>query len=152
MVLLMIVLVTVGVLVARPMPTPAQEKLSGALYLRVDGSLDPPHVLFSTLAPPPVVERKSSGNYTLTFSSEYDFLVGTSEGLHFGHGQTRNTLLMATPDRTELNQWHIQTVELTHKGGNEAPASYFRGRDTVFNLVIYGQSVGAATGVNFEAK
>jgi hypothetical protein len=152
MVLMMIVLVTVAILVAQPMPTPAQEKVSEANYLRIDGSLDPPHVLFSTLSPPPAVERKSSGNYTLTFGSEYDFLVGTSEGLHFGHGQTRSTLLMATPDRTELNQWHIQTVELTHKGGSEASASYFRGRDTIFNLVIYGQSVDGVTGVKFEAK
>jgi hypothetical protein len=78
--------------------------------------------------------------------------VGTSEGLHFGHGQTRNTLLMATPDRTELNQWHIQTVELTHKGGSEAPAGYFRGADTVFNLVVYGQPVSGEQANKSEAK
>jgi hypothetical protein len=152
MVLLMIVLVTVAILVARPMATPAQEKQSRAYYLRVDGGMDPPHVLFSTLSPPPAVERKSSGNYTLTFSVKYDFLVGTSEGVHFGHGQLRSTLLMATQDRTEHNQWHIQTVEMTRKAGSEAPAAYFRGRDTVFNLVIYGQAMRSESGVEFEAK
>jgi hypothetical protein len=152
MVLLMSVLVTVAVLVARPLPTPAQEIQSGAYYLRVDGGMDPPHVLFSTLSPPPAIERKSSGNYTLTFSDEYDFLVGTSEGVHFGHSQLRSTLLMATQDRTEHNQWHIQTVELTRKEGSEAPAGYFRGRDTVFNVVIYAQSVSGERGAEFEAK
>jgi hypothetical protein len=133
--ILTIVLLAATLLLARPTPTPAQAPTNPPYYLRIDGATNPPRILASSLTPPPTVFRKSSGSYEITFPQEFHFLVGMAEGVPFGHLQTQNTLFMATRDRRDPRQWDVHTVEL-HQAAGSSPRSYFRGRDTVFNLIV----------------